>query len=128
MRIAQRILAAVAIIFGLATIFAGTRVLVGYAPGYIVFRPLLIYNTAMGIVYVTAGIIAWHNLKQGKYAAAIIFVLNSLVLVAAFYLYAKGSAIAVDSLRAMTLRTVVWLALFVGLAWISRRNQGRIFS
>ncbi|MCG6535261.1 MAG: hypothetical protein L7F78_11340, partial [Syntrophales bacterium LBB04] len=90
---------------------------------YIVFRPLLIYNTAMGIVYVTAGIIAWHNLKQGKYAATIIFVLNSLVLVAVFYLYAKGSAIAVDSLRALTLRTGVWLALFVGLALISRRTN-----
>jgi hypothetical protein len=123
MRIAQRILASVAVIFGLATIFAGTRVLAGYDPGYIVFRPLLIYNTAMGIVYITAGIIAWHNPKQGKYAATIIFVLNSLALAAVYYLYAKGSAIAVDSLRAMTLRTVVWLALFVGLALISRRTN-----
>jgi hypothetical protein len=123
MRIAQMLLASVAVIFGLATIFAGTRVLVGHDPGYIVFRPLLIYNTAMGIGYVTAGIITWRNLKQGKYAATIIFVLNSLVLAAVYYLHAKGSAIAVDSLHAMTLRTVVWLALFVGLALISRRTN-----
>ena len=122
-RIGQNVLAFIAALFGLATIFAGTRVLVGADPGYIVFRPLLIYNTTMGIVYVAAGIIAWRRLDQGKYAAATIFVLNFVVLGVIYYLYTEGIAIAVDSLRAMILRTVVWLALFVGLAWISGRNK-----
>jgi hypothetical protein len=120
--IAQKGLACVAVLFGLATIFAGTRVLVGFDPGYIVFQPLLIYNIAMGMAYVAAGIIAWRSSYRGMYAAVIIFGLNFIVLGAISYLYTKGSAIAVDSLHAMTLRTLVWLALFVGLAWISRRN------
>ena len=55
---------------------------------------LLIYNTAMGIAYVAAGVIAWRNLDRGKYAAATIFVLNLLVLGATGYLYAAGSAVA----------------------------------
>jgi len=48
-KIIQGVLAFAAALFGIATIIAGTRVLVGADPGYIVFRPLLIYNAAMGI-------------------------------------------------------------------------------
>ena len=123
MKITQNILVTVAVLFGLLTIFAGTRVLLGSNPGYIVFRPLLIYNTAMGIVYVAAGIIAWRNIKQGMYVAAAIFVLNLIVLTTIFFLYIEGNSIAIDSLRAMSLRTVVWFALFVGFWWLCRSNK-----
>ena len=123
MKITQNALALVAMLFGLVTIFAGSRVLLGSDPGYIVYRPLLVYNAVMGIVYVSAGIIAFRNIKQGMYAAAVIFALNLVVLSAIYYLYTKGSPIAVESLRAMTLRTVVWLALFAGFGWLSYRNK-----
>ena len=123
MKITQSVLALVATLFGLVTIIAGTRVLLGSDPGYIVFRPLLIFNTVMGVVYVLAGVIAWRNLKQGMYMAAAIFVLNLVVLAAIYFLYTEGSSIAVDSLRAMSLRTTVWLALFAGLGWLSRRRK-----
>ncbi len=123
MKIIKIVLVLVAALFGIATIFAGTRVLLGSDPGYIVFRPLLIYNTAMGIVYVAAAIIAWRNPKHGMYMAAAIFVLNLVVLVAIYLLYTKGNSIAVDSLRAMSLRTIVWLVLFVGLGWLSSRKK-----
>jgi len=122
-KIIQGVLALAAALFGLATIIAGSRVLNGSDPGYIVFRPLLIYNTAMGIAYVAAGVIAWRNLDRGKYAAATIFVLNLLVLGATGYLYAEGSAVAIDSLRTMIFRTVAWLVLFLGMAWTSQRNH-----
>ena len=49
-RIIQRVLALAAASFGLVTIIAGVRVLAGSDPGYIVFRPLLIYNTAMELL------------------------------------------------------------------------------
>ena len=123
MKIIQNSLATVAVLFGLVTIFAGTRVLLGSNPGYLVFRPLLIYNAAMGIVYVAAGIIAWRNIKQGMTVAAAIFVLNLIVLTAIFYLYTQGNSVAVDSLRAMSLRTAVWLALFSGFWWLCRSNR-----
>ncbi len=123
MKITQTVLAFVATLFGLVTIFAGTHVLLGSDPGYIVFRPLLIYNTTMGIVYVIAGIIIWRNFKQGMNIAAVIFFLNLVVLAVIYFLYTKGNLIAVDSLRAMSLRTVVWLVLFVVLGWLCRRNK-----
>ncbi|MBL1143032.1 MAG: hypothetical protein HND53_13465 [Proteobacteria bacterium] len=122
MKSTQNALALVAVLFGLVTVFVGTRVLLGSDPGYIVYRPLLFYNTVMGIAYVSAGIIALRNVKQGMYIAAVIFSLNLIVLIAIYYLYTGGSPIAINSLRAMTLRTVVWLALFIGFRWLSYRN------
>ncbi len=122
-KLGQRILAGVAIAFGLLTIVEGGKVLAGADPGYVVFRPLLIYNATMGLAYVAAGIAMLRNIERGRFAAAIILLLNLLVLAAIGYLYAKGHAVAFDSVRAMTLRTVVWLALFVGLAWLGRQSR-----
>ena len=119
----QRVFALVAVLFGIATVVAGTRVLTGSDPGYIVFRPLLIFNTAMGFAYVAAGVIAWRSIDRGKVAAAAIFVANLLALGTVGYLYAAGNAVAKESVGAMTFRTVVWLVLFAGLAWLSRRNN-----
>lgn len=117
--------AAVAMLFGVATLFAGTRVLLGADPGYVVFRPLLIYNTTMGVAYVIAGVMIWRRLARGRYAAGAIFLLNLLVLAGIVALYRSGGAVAVDSLRAMTFRTVVWLVLFFVVAWQDRvRTEG----
>lgn len=118
----QRAASVIAALFGLATIVVGGRVLTGLShPGYVVFRPLLIYNTAMGVAYLGAGVAMWRSLPWGTRAAAAIFVLNLLVLGGIVILYTAGSAVAIQSLRAMTLRTAVWLGLFVALTWIGRR-------
>jgi hypothetical protein len=117
-RLRQRTVAVVAAVFGLATIVAGGRVLMGWSdPGYVVYRPLLVYNTAMGVAYLAAGVVIGRSLHWGRYAAATIFVLNLVVLGAIVFLYAAGGSVAIESLRAMTFRTAVWLALFVGLVW-----------
>ena len=118
----QRAVATAAALFGLATIAAGARVLTGADPGYVVFRPLLLFNTAMGFAYIGAGVVAWRDLVRGRFAAAAIFGLNLGVLGAIGYLYSTGGAVAVDSLRAMTLRTGIWLALWLGLTWLSTRG------
>lgn len=120
LKIMHALIVAVATLFGVATIVAGTRVLAGADPGYAVYRPLLIFNTAMGLAYVAAGVMAWRSIRRGKYAAGTIFVVNFLVLGATAYLYRSAGMVAVESVRAMVLRTVVWLLLFLGLAWMSR--------
>lgn len=117
------ILAVVAVVFGLVTIAAGGRVLFGADPGYVVFRPLLMFNTAMGVAYVAAGLAIWHGRRWRASAAGAIVVLNLIALGAILLVYSRGGAVAVDSLRAMTFRTVVWLALFTGLVW--RRGISR---
>ncbi len=121
-RLTQKVLSLVAVIFGLVTFIAGTRVLTGSDPGYKVFLPLLLYNTVMGVVYIAAGITMWVNLKRGKYAAAAIFAFNIFVLGMIGYLYTEESSIAVESIRAMTFRTIVWFVLFLGLTWVYHRK------
>jgi len=120
--VAQRTAAVVAVLFGLATLFAGGRVLMGYSdPGYVVYRPLLIYNTVMGFAYIAAGVAIWVSRQRGKYAASAIFIFNLAVLLGVVFLYANGGAVAIDSVRAMAFRTSVWLALLVVLAWKVQR-------
>ena len=119
--ITQKVLASVAVLFGAVTMVAGTRVLTGFDPGYLVFRPLLLYNTVMGVVYIGVGASAWHSLRHGRNGAAAIFLLNLLVLAAIGMLYSEGGAVAPDSLRAMSFRTVVWLVIFLGLRQLGRR-------
>ena len=119
-RIVRILATGIAVLFGVVTLFAGGRVLLGSDPGYEVFRPLLVYNTAMGVAYLAAGIAIWRSVNAGRYAAGVIFLLNLLVLVGIVVLYRSGGAVAVDSLRAMTLRTVVWLALFITVSWLGR--------
>lgn len=121
-RILQWALALVAAFFGLLTLLAGTRVLMGADPGYLVYRPLLVYNTVMGLLYVAAGVLMWRSTHRGKQVAAAICLLNLLVLALAAWLQSQGQGVALDSVRAMMLRTGVWLLLFIGLAWLSRRR------
>ena len=124
-RLMQNILAFVAVVFGLVTIVSGSRVLLGADPGYIVFRPLLLFNTAMGFIYVGAGVAALRNVARGRTMAGAIFALNLVVLAATAALYSAGDSVAIESVRAMTLRTVVWLALFAGFAWLVRASAVR---
>lgn len=121
-RIIQAIAAVIAVLFGALTVFAGGRVLLGGDPGYQVFRPLLVYNTVMGFVYVVAGLVAWRGIRPGRNAAAAIFVLNLAVLLGIVVLQMAGSAIAAESLRAMTLRSGVWFVLFMILWWLVRKS------
>lgn len=114
----------VATLFGLATIVAGMRVLTGGDPGYVVYRPLLVYNTVMGLAYLAGAVLAWRNTRLGRNAAGAIFALNAVVLAAVAYLYGTGGVVAIDSVRAMVLRTVVWLVLWLALLW-SHRAEAR---
>lgn len=123
MKIIQTASAVVALLFGLMTIFVGSRVLLGSDPGYIVFQPLLIYNTTMGMMYVAASFFIFRNLRQGRNMATIIFILNLIVLGVIYFLHTTGGAVAVDSLRAMSVRTTVWLVQFILLRWLSQRNN-----
>ena len=77
----------------------------------------------MGFVYIGVGAVAWRNLKPGKNGAFAIFALNLIALATISIAYTPGGAVAIDSLRAMTLRTVVWLAIFSGLWWLGRNKR-----
>lgn len=118
MRLLQKLAALVAILFGVVTMIAGGRVLLGVDPGYVVFLPLLLYNATMGLAYVGAGVMIWRDVTRGRQLAAVIAALNLVVLVAIVVLRRTGAAVAADSVRAMTFRTVVWIVLFLLTSWL----------
>jgi hypothetical protein len=62
----QRAVAVLAVLFGTATMLAGSRVPAGTDPGYIVLRPPLDYKTVMGVVYIAAGIRNWRDLRRRR--------------------------------------------------------------
>jgi hypothetical protein len=118
----QHFLALVALLFGAATLLAGGRVLGGADPGYTVYQPLLLYNTGMGVAYVGTAFLIWRRLPRAMPASLTIFCLNLLVLIGAGYLLQAGQGVAEQSFQAMVLRTGVWLALLVGVAWLLKRR------
>jgi hypothetical protein len=106
------VVAVVAVVFGLVTMLAGGRVLFGVSdPGYVVFRPLLVYNSLMGGVYTVVGAGVWRAARWARRGAWMIAALNFVALVATVIGHFLGSSIAIDSVRAMTFRSVVWLVL-----------------
>lgn len=122
-RLVRWVFCGVAALFGLLTVFAGSRVMLGADPGYAVYRPLLVYNTVMGLAYLAVAVIGWRDPARGRNGAALIFGLNLLALIGVYLLHSSGAGVAVDSLRAMTLRTVVWLALLAGFWWLARKAR-----
>ncbi len=109
--------AVAAVMFGLLTVFAGSRVWLDLSdPGYIVFLPLLIFNTVMGAVYVVSGVVIWKNHRKGRNTAKWIYRLNGAVLLLITVLYLTNGLVAPDSVMAMTLRTGVWFIFYMGLA------------
>lgn len=115
--------AGIALLFGLASIAAGASVLLGRDAGYVVYRPLLIFNTAMGVAYAAAAVMIWRDGARGRRAAAVILVLNVAVFGLISYLHRTGDGVAIDSVRAMAFRSAVWLVIFGVLVWIGRRQE-----
>jgi apolipoprotein N-acyltransferase len=125
----ERAAAVIGIVFGFATIVAGATVLLGRDPGYLVYRPLLVFNTAMGIVYLYAAVAAWRRQPAGRATAGWITTVNAAVLLWIVYLHqTTRDIVANDSVRAMTLRTVVWAVLYAVLAWVWRRKRTAVAS
>src|SRR5690606_8406736 len=108
----QRLTALVAALFGLTTVAAGGRILLGLGDaGYHVVRPVLLFNTAMGVLYLVAAVLILRDLGRGRLLAGGIAALNVVVLLTVVVRRATGGAVASETLAAMTLRAVVWLAI-----------------
>jgi len=117
--------AAVAIVFGLATIRAGGQVLFGVpdavadAGNYVPF--VLWFNFVAGFFYVVAGIGFWLRRRWGFLLAAAIAAATVAVFVAFGIHVALGGAWEPRTLAAMTLRSAVWIAL----AFVAARRLPR---
>ena len=122
----QRFLSAAALLVGLMTLLGGGRVLLlGVVPGYVVFKPLLIFNFSMGFAYILVSVLLWRSLAKGRKGAAAIFLLNLVMLITLFILYNHDYAIATQSLKVMSFRTGFWLIIFAVAFFLVRNGQSR---
>ncbi|MEX0905651.1 MAG: hypothetical protein WD604_16450 [Balneolaceae bacterium] len=123
----QILTAIVAIVFGLFTVFAGSRVLLEISdPGYTVFLPLLIFNTVMGFVYIATGILIWRNTQKGGFASKLIFLLNLAVFCIILFLFFTGEKVAVESVMAIGLRTIVWGIIFWSVKKLKKYSSNHL--
>jgi hypothetical protein len=124
--IALRVAAVVAVAFGALTVVSGgtalfggpeARAAVGDAVPFVLW-----FNFLAGFAYIAAGIGLWLH-RAWAARLALLIALATLAVFAAFGLHiAMGGAFEPRTAGAMTLRSVVWLAI-AGLAWWRLERQ-----
>ncbi|MBI5021718.1 MAG: hypothetical protein HZB59_09790 [Ignavibacteriales bacterium] len=113
----RKIAAGTAVIFSLLTTADGFQVLFGMnKPDYIVMMPLLIYNVIMGVFGVIVGVMLWFNRVRAFKLAVIVTSMHLIVLALVSMMHVLGGVVALHSVHAMGLRTLVWLVT----VWFTR--------
>jgi hypothetical protein len=120
---AIKLAAAVAVLFGAASVLSGGRVLFGdgaaQAGDYVPF--VVWFNFLAGFAYVAAGIGLWLRRRWAPLLALALALLTALVFAAFGAYILGGGAFEVRTIAAMSLRTVVWFSI-AALALFSLRR------
>ncbi len=121
----HRLAAIPAFILGLLSIIEGGRVLLGLSTKpYTVLPWLVWYNVVLGFVSVAAGIGVWIKRTWGYTFAATIVSLHFLVLMILVILYSFRQPVALHSIAAMIVRSLVWAGILLVLQRGSRGGEG----
>ena len=119
--ILQKVAAVLAFVIGAMAVFAGGNVLLGNLPDYYIVDWLPTYNLLMGVVSVFfSAIVIWKNNQFAMPAAIGTFGIHAIVMVILQTAY--SGLVAPDSIKAMTVRMVVWVAI-MGLLIVQQRNK-----
>lgn len=122
---ALRVLAGVAIVFGLMTIFSGGRALfggpearavVGAAVGFVLW-----FNFLAGFAYVAAGVGLWRQRRWAAWLALAIAAGTAIVAAAFGWHVAAGGAYETRTVGALALRLSFWALA----GWVSWRATAR---
>lgn len=120
----SKIAATVAVLFSLLTIVEGSQVLLGVTQHeYIVFTPLIIYNVAMAIVGLFVAGMIWINHKRALTNTSIVTALHLIVLIIVAVIFISDGPVAMHSVQAMTIRSVIWLAITLVTWKINKSNK-----
>lgn len=110
---------AVAMAFGLLTVFSGGTTLMGAVDMGAVVPFVLWFNFLAGFAYVAGGVLLWRGSRLAFPVALAILIATAAVF-AAFGLRAvAGGAFEWRTVGAMTLRTAFWVLM----AWIARTGR-----
>ena len=117
----NKIAAILAFIIGAMAVFAGGQVLLGKLPDYYVINWLPVYNYTVGIltIFVTV-ILIWMRHRLALPVAIATFGVHTLVMLILQTAY--RDVVAPDSLKAMTVRMVVWIVILALYYFGSRKT------
>ncbi len=122
------VLAIIAVVFGVLTLYSGGAVLVSDGPeraaagAYVPF--VLWFNVIAGLAYIIAGI-GLYSWRRWAVNLSILLAVATLLVFAAFGVHIlTGGSYEVRTIVAMTLRSTVWLTI-ASFAWVlwTRRDQ-----
>jgi len=118
----RKIAAAIAFAIGAMSIVAGSQVVLGKVMDYYVIDWLPIYNLIVGLisVFITA-ILIWRGSKFAMPAAVATFVSHSAVMVVLQIAY--QDVVATDSIKATTVRIVLWAIILFLMMLQSRKDK-----
>ena len=121
-----KIASILAFIIGAMAIFAGGQVIfLGKEMDYYVINWLPYYNFTMGVIsFFLTAILIWKNSRYAMPAAILTFAAHGLVMLT--LLTAYKDVVASDSIRAMSVRLVVWAVILTLMYLQSRRNRNQL--
>ena len=109
-----------ATLIGIMSVISGSRVLLSIdVPDYPVMPWLVSYNVLLGLLSLLAAYFIWSRHKYALTLNATIILSHSSVLLLLLTIF-RGVA-AVDSVKAMTFRMVVWTVILL-LTYIKRKK------
>ncbi len=118
----RKIAAVIAFIIGAMAIFAGGQVMLGKIMDYYVIDWLPVYNLIVGLIsFFMTAIIIWKGSKFAMPAAIATFVSHSAVMVVLQIVY--QDVVAPDSIKATTVRKVLWAIILTLMMFQSRKDK-----
>ena len=108
---------------GTMSVLSGTSVLLGlHKVDYTVLNGLVVYNIVVGALSVITAYLIWKDFLLSKKLISVILCFHALVLA---YLYFFIDTVAMESIKAMVFRVIVWLLifLFIRLKLVKKRSS-----
>lgn len=113
-RIGLMIASLLAVVVSIATLIEGTSVLLGlHVPDQIVLPWLVRYNVAAAVVSLVAVILLWLRRHAGNGLSLVILFGHVAVLLILAVLLLSGGLVAIKSILAMSMRSVLWAVIVV---------------
>jgi hypothetical protein len=104
-------------------IFAGGQVVLGKVMDYYVIDWLPVYNLIAGLISsLLTAILIWRSSKYAMPVAIGTFASHGVVMLVLQTAY--RDVVALDSIKAMTVRLVVWLIILILMILQARKDQG----
>jgi hypothetical protein len=113
----EKIASVLAVIIAVMAIRVSAKAMLGWQPGWKVVPWLPVYNFVMGILSLVPAVLLWINHPFAWNASFVIFAIHTVVLLLLLTVF--PGKVAQQSVRAMTFRVFVWIAI-LALTWFGR--------